>query len=162
MTVSDDPLFPKLEFAFEVRLKLKKRLSINGLPGGGDRLSVVIEEGEFEGPALRGKVIPFGGEWPHVREDGVFCFDARYHLQEEDGTIIYLQNAGFRHAPDDVMERLWSLRPGDEVAASEYYLRTSAKFETAHGKHDWLSRHVFVGVGERTEHGNRIRYYRVC
>lgn len=162
MSASDDPLFPKLEFALEVRLKLKKRLSINGLPGGGNRLAVVIEEGEFEGPTLRGKVIPCGGEWPHVREDGVFCFDARYHLQEDDGTIIYLQNSGFRHASEDVMERLWTLRPGDEVAASEYYLRSTPKFETAPGRHDWLSRHVFVGVGERTAHGNRIRYYKVC
>lgn len=157
-----EELKPELQFVLEVRLKLRKRLSIDGLPGGGDRLAVAIDEGVFEGPSLRGRVIPGGGEWPHVREDGVFCFDARYHLEEEDGTVIYLQNSGFRHATPDVMERLWALRPGDRVLPSEYYFRCTPIFETSPGRHDWLSRHVFVGVGERLEHGNRICYYKVC
>lgn len=153
---------PELEFAMQVTLRLKKpRLEVPELPGGGNRLAVVIESGCFQGPNIRGEVIPGGGEWPHVRTDGVFCFDARYHLREEDGTLIYLQNRGYRHASQEVMERLFALRPGDVVDPSEYYFRCTPTFETAQGKHDWLSRHVFIGVGERMEEGNRITYYKV-
>lgn len=152
---------PKLEFAMEIRLRLRPRLRIDPLPVGGARLSVPVGEGEFEGPRLKGRVLPGGGEFPHVREDGVFCFDARYHLEEEDGTVIYIQNRGYRHGSPEVMERLWALRPGDVVDPSEYYFRSITLFETAPGKHDWLARHVFVGVGGRNEKGNLLRYYQV-
>lgn len=155
-------IMPTLEFAMQVTLRLRKpRLEIRDLPAGGNRLAVVIESGSFEGPALRGEVLPGGGEWPHVRPDGVFSFDARYHLREADGTLIYLQNKGYRHASPEVMERLFALRPGDVVSPSEYYFRCTPTFETAPGRHDWLARHVFVGVGERMEEGNRITYYKV-
>jgi hypothetical protein len=153
---------PKFEFALEVRLRLKKpRLELTPLPVGGSRLGVQILGGEFEGPTLKGTVEPGGGEWPHVREDNVFCFDARYHLRVDDGTLIMIQNRGYRHASPEVMEKLWSLRPGEEVPQDQYYLRSQTTFEVGPGKHDWLSRYVFVGVGERTETGNRIRYYKV-
>jgi hypothetical protein len=26
---------------------------------------------------------------------------------------------------------------------------------------DWLARHVFVGIGERTDTGNRLRYFKL-
>jgi hypothetical protein len=154
---------PKLEFALQVTLRLKRpRLELKPLPVGGARLAVQIEGGEFEGPTLKGTVERGGGEWPHVREDGVFCFDARYHLRCDDGTIILIQNRGYRHSSDPaVMEKLWSLRPGEEVPQDAYYLRSQTTFEVGPGKHDWLSRYVFVGVGERTETGNRIRYFKV-
>ena len=32
-------------------------------------------------------------------------------------------------------------------------------FEVTTGKHDWLMRYVFVGVGERKSDGNLIRYF---
>ena len=41
----------------------------------------------------------------------------------------------------------------------DYYLRAQPTFETPVGKHDWLTRHVFVGVGERRPDGNPVSYY---
>jgi hypothetical protein len=152
---------PQFEFAMAVTIRLKKRLSLGPLPAGGNRLSVGIDGGSFEGPAIRGTVLSGGGEWPHVREDDVFCFDARYHLQADDGTTILLHNRGYRHATPEVMERLWALRPGDTVSPDEYYFRCTPTFEVAPGPHGWLSRHVFVGLGERFEAGNRISYFRI-
>ncbi len=32
-------------------------------------------------------------------------------------------------------------------------------FEAPIGKHDWLTRHVFIGVGERKPDGNYVKYY---
>lgn len=48
---------------------------------------------------------------------------------------------------------------GPVVDFSEYYFRTTPIFDVEQGKHDWLTRYVFIGIGERTEDGNRIRYY---
>lgn len=157
------PAPPRLEFALEVRLKLRKpRLHIDTLPQSGKRLSVSIESGTFSGPTLSGTVLTGGGEWPHVREDDVFCFDARYQLQCDDGSIILLINQGYRHADPEVQQRLWKLAPGDEVPPDAYYLRTMTKFETGPGPHEWMTKHVFVGVGERTDEGNIIRYFKLC
>jgi hypothetical protein len=154
-------LEPRLEFVFETRLKLAPRLRMENPPVGGARLSVPVLEGEFEGPRLRGKVLNHGGEFPHVRADGVFSFDARYFMQEDDGTLIYIQNRGFRHGPPDVMDRLYKLAPGDVVDPSLYYFRCTPTFETPPGKHDWLTKYVFIGAGSRDEKGNKIRYYQV-
>lgn len=152
---------PRLEFVFESRLKLAPRLRLDNPPVGGARLSVPVLEGEFEGPRLRGRVLNHGGEFAHVRSDGVFSFDARYFMQEQDGTLIYLQNRGYRHGPPDVMDRLYKLAPGDVVDPSLYYFRCTPTFEVAPGPHDWLTKYVFIGVGSRDERGNVIRYYQV-
>jgi uncharacterized protein DUF3237 len=60
-----------------------------------------------------------------------------------------------------VMTRLrkWAFEGGKAVPHGEYYLRAAPSFEVPRGKHDWLTRHVFVGVGERLPDGNRVRYY---
>ena len=153
---------PALEFAFECTLQLKPRVKLEPLPQGGSRLFVPVAGGEFSGPRLRGRALEGGGEWPHVRDDGVFCFDARYFLREDDGTVIYLQNRGYRHGPPEVMARLWRLDPDDPVGDHEYYFRCTPTFETPPGPHDWLSRSVLVGVGSRSRAGNLIRYFRVA
>ena len=49
----------------------------------------------------------------------------------------------------------------ETVPADAYYFRAITLFEVAPGPHDWLSRHVFIGVGERLETGNRVRYFKV-
>jgi len=55
--------------------------------------------------------------------------------------------------------RKWAFEGGSPVPHREYYLRASPTFEVSRGKHDWLTRHVFIGVGERLPDGNRVRYY---
>jgi Protein of unknown function (DUF3237) len=59
------------------------------------------------------------------------------------------------------MQRLrqWAFAGGAPVPHEEYYLRAQPTFETSVGKHDWLTKHVFVGVGERRSDGNCLRYF---
>ena len=56
-------------------------------------------------------------------------------------------------------ERHDAFAGGAPVAREEYYLRGNPTFEVPNGKHDWLTKHVFVGVGERRSDGNLLRYY---
>ena len=39
------------------------------------------------------------------------------------------------------------------------YMRVFPTFEVETGPHDWLMRHAIVGIGQRENDGNRIRYY---
>ena len=43
----------------------------------GTRLTAPITDGHFEGPRLRGKVLPGGGDWTLLRGDGVLELDLR-------------------------------------------------------------------------------------
>jgi hypothetical protein len=45
------------------------------------------------------------------------------------------------------------------VRPDEYYMRVSPKFDVPEGPHEWMSRHVFVGVAEKTPGSNRIHYF---
>ena len=154
---------PRFEFALEVRLRFTRVNQITQLPAGGIRSAVYVDSGEFTGPKLKGKAVPnSGGDYAFFRPDDTAVFDARYMLQEDDGTLILLNNRGFLWGrKPDVMQRLrkWAFEGGKPVPHGEYYLRAAPSFEAPRGKHDWLTRHVFVGVGERLPDGNRVRYY---
>jgi hypothetical protein len=154
---------PRLEFAMEVRLSFPQVQMIANTPAGGNRSAVYVRGGTFEGPTLRGKAVPgSGGDYAYFRPDDVAVFDARYMLEEDDGTLILLNNKGFLWGrKPDTMARLrdWAFADGQPVPHEEYYLRGNPSFETSIGKHDWLTKHVFVGVGERRTDGNRLRYY---
>lgn len=154
---------PRLEFAMAVTLKFTRVQMIPDTPSGGARSAVYVDEGVFEGPRLRGRAVPnSGGDYAYFRPDDTAVFDARYMLEEEDGTLILLHNRGFlwgRHPDTMAKLRRWAFEGGDPVPHAEYYLRAQPTFETPRGKHDWLTRHVFIGVGERRPDGNHVRYY---
>ncbi len=149
---------PQIEFAFAVQVEISPKKALGALPQGGDRYIVDILDGVFEGPNIKGRVLRGGADWAHIRPDGVFAFDARYTLQEDDGTLIYMQNRGYRWGSPEVMARM---ARREEVSSSEYYMRVAPVFEVAAGKHDWLTKYVFFGVADKIPTGNIIRYFRV-
>jgi hypothetical protein len=152
-------LEPKLEYAFSIKIKLKPKIAVGPMSKGGDRYYVEVLEGTIEGPDIKGSIIPGGGgDWAHVRPDGVLDFDARYNLVTDDGHVIYLQNRGFRWGSAEIMAKMARREPVD---ASEYYMRVAPRFEVQQGKYDWLTKHVFVGVGDKIPEGNVIHYYKV-
>ena len=154
---------PRLELVMEVRLSFPEVYTMAPLPGGGMRTAVLVKGGTFEGPLLKGRAVPgSGGDYAYFRPDDVAVMDARYLLEEDDGTLILLNNRGFLWGrKPDTMSRLrdWAFAGGAPVAHEEYYLRGNPTFEVPTGKHDWLTKHVFVGVGERRSDGNLLRYY---
>src|SRR6185436_2966635 len=99
------PTEPKLTFAFEVRATVGSPLEVGQVAQGRRRI-VPITGGTFEGPAIRGKVMNGGADWQIIRADGFTELDTRYTLETDKGQIIYVQNAGMRHAAADVMKRL--------------------------------------------------------
>lgn len=151
------PFHPQLDHAFTISLKLTKSKWLKPSTMGAERVAIYVESGEVAGPLLKGKVIPMsGGDWALFRPDGVIDFDARYMLELDDGTLVYLQNRGYRWASPEAMARQMRNEP---VPFSEYYMRVSPKFDVPQGPHDWLAKHVFVGVAEKVPNGNSIHYF---
>ena len=71
-------------------------------------------------------------------------------LRTDDGALVLMTYRGVRHATAEVNSRI---ARGEQVAASEYYLRTAPFFETSAPKYSWLNKIVAVGIGERRPGG---------
>jgi len=148
---------PSLAFAFEMRLQVGTPLELGDV-GDGRRRIIPIAGGTFEGPGIKGTILPGGADWQMVRDDGVAEIDARYTLQTDTGQLIYIRNAGVRHAPPEVMRKLLA---GEEVNPSSVYFRTVPTFETSAPELEELTRAVYVASGERHQTEVVIRVWRI-
>lgn len=135
---------PTLEFVFEETVHLGPAVTPADTARGG-RAIIPILGGHFEGPGIKGEIVPGGWDWQLVRADGCREVKADYFLKTDDGVIINVLNTGV-------------ICPGQPV-------RTQPIFEAPRGKYEWLSQNSFLGTLERAEGSTvpaiRIRFYRV-
>jgi hypothetical protein len=148
---------PRLVFAFQARVELGTVMELGQVPRGRRRI-IPIVGGSFEGPGLKGKVLNNGADWQIVRSDGFADLDTRYALETDKGQIIYVQNAGMRHAAPEILAKLAA---GEIVDPNLVYFRTVPTFETSAPELQWLTRSVFVGVGERYPTHVMIKFWRL-
>jgi Protein of unknown function (DUF3237) len=148
---------PQLELIFEAKVTLDSAKEL-GFTTYGKRRIIPITGGTFEGPNIRGTVLAGGADWQTLRTDGTADLDTRYTLKTDDGTLIYIQNKGIRHAKPDVLARM---AKGEKVNPSEYYMRTAATFEVAEGKYTWLTKCIVISVGARLSDHVLLRFYKV-
>jgi hypothetical protein len=131
------------------------KLAVSGLQPIGDtpignRRIGLVAGGTFEGPKLRGIVLPGGADWIIGRPDGVTMLDVRIVLQTDDGAAIGLTYRGLRHGPAEVMAKVNS---GQFADPSLYYFRIVATFETAAPQYAWLNGVFGIGTGSRPPEG---------
>lgn len=154
-----EPAPLRSEFAFEVRLEFGERLRLGPLPQGGACGYAPITGGSVSGPLLQGRVVPHsGGDWPMIWADGTFEFDARYVIEAQDGTFLYVQNRGFAHASPEVQARI---QAGLPVDPAQNYFRTTPTFKAPAGPHAWLGRTVFVVSGEKHPQHSVFAFHRI-
>ncbi len=124
---------------------LKGRLYAPWLDAGagpyGTRYIYNAADGSFEGPRLKGRFLPGGGDWPLADASGTMRLDIRLALETDDGATIYFENRG-----------VWRHRPEDEVAAgaNPMYIVSTPRFETGDERYRWLHDHVYVAQGDVT------------
>jgi len=116
----------------------------------GTRVIAAIAGGTFEGPRLRGKVLPGGGDWTLLRPDGVLELDLRITLETDDGALIGMSSFGLRHGPAEVLA---ALSRGEPVDPSKYYFRTAPRFETSAPQYAFLNRVIAIASGDRRAGG---------
>jgi hypothetical protein len=161
MTKGPDDMEPPLplrsEFLFTLTGSVGSPIEVGVMPQGQRRI-VPIEGGAFEGPRLRGRVLPNGADWMSIRPDQVLAIDCRAALETHDGALIYMHYSGFRHGPPKIME---ALDRGESVDPSKYYFRISPTFETGRDEYSWLNRILAVGIGRREPSGPIYDIYEI-
>ena len=145
------------EFLFEMQIEVEPPIDAGVTPYGHRRIAV-MSGGHFEGPKMRGKVLPGGGDWLLFRPDGVVQLDVRAHLRTDDGAILCISYRGHRHGPQAVLDRL---NAGQPVDPSEYYFRATPYFETSAEKYLWMNRMCFVATAHRLPVGPVFRIFTV-
>lgn len=155
--MSHHPSVPQLEFLFRTKVQVAGPIVIGRLPEGERRI-IPITGGSFEGPGIKGEVVPGGADWQLVSEDGTARLEARYSLRTDDGALIYVRNTGLRHGLPEILE---AIRRGEAVDPDRYYFRSSPVFETAAPHYEYLNRMVSIGSGMRLANQVIIDFYLV-
>lgn len=120
---------PRTEFVYEAAVDIAPTLSLGDSPLG-ERRMVPITGGSFQGPRIRGKILPGGADRQLVRKDGVRQLDALYEMQAEDGAIITVRNRVLI----------------DDPAGGPRYAFSTLEITAPEGPHAWLNRAVYVGT----------------
>lgn len=139
----------KTELLFQITLDVLRISDLGNTPFGHRRI-IEIAGGSFEGPKMRGRAMPGGGDWLLIRPDGGVQMDVRLTLETDDEHLIYMSYRGIRHGPEEVIARL---NAGEEVDPSEYYFRAAPFFETSSETYGWLNRIICVATGHRKPSG---------
>jgi hypothetical protein len=149
---------PEIKTAFLFALALEVEvLNLGETPYGSRRVGR-FGIGAFEGPKLKGTVLPGGACWMLMRRDGVLEIEARITLETDDMHQIYMTWKGFRHGPKEVIDRL---NHGEAVDPETYYFRATPYFETSSEEYAWLNRICAVATGVRTASGRAFRVFQV-
>jgi Protein of unknown function (DUF3237) len=148
---------PILEHIARVVVQLQPAVSLGQSPWGERRLVPIIG-GHFDGPRMRGVIVPGGADWQVVHGNGMISIDTRYALRTHDHALIYIATRGVRSGSPDVLARLGR---GEPVDPTEYYFRVVATFETGAPAYYWLNEGVFVASAVRQVDAVVYDLYRV-
>lgn len=125
---------PQLEYVCELKVTCDAAFSV-GQTAHGERVVIPITGGTFEGPRMRGTILPGGADYQLVdNKRGRTELEAIYCIRTDDGVNIHIRNCGILHNLDG------------------FYFRTAPKFEAPQNSpYDWLNNGIFVcapGFGE--------------
>lgn len=134
---------------FSLKAEVTQVQVIGATPNGFRRIGVVTG-GTFDGPRLRGKVLPGGADWQVLHADGSALLDVRIALETDDGAVIGMTYRGVRHGPPELLAKVNAF---EHVDPSLIYFRIAASFEASHPKYAWLNYVVAVGTGDRPPEG---------
>jgi hypothetical protein len=133
------PFMPEIKTEFLFTIDLDFEISVLGETPYGIRRIARLNVGSFDGPKLKGTVLPGGGAWTLVRRDGVLDIEVR-------------------DVPKDVMERLHR----NETADSEtYYFGATPYFETSSEKYGWLNCICAIATGSVAANARTIDVFQV-
>ncbi|MSP67074.1 MAG: DUF3237 domain-containing protein [Alphaproteobacteria bacterium] len=145
------------ELLFTITLQAGTPMRYGATPIG-ERIVVPVAGGHFQGPKLKGRIMPGGGDWLIHRPDGCTELNVRMPLQTDDGADISMTYRGYRFGPADVLERHWR---GEVIERGQYYFRIASFFETAAPEYAWLNTIIAIGVGERRADGPGYDVYQI-
>ncbi|KAI6814928.1 hypothetical protein KC367_g5899 [Hortaea werneckii] len=149
------PPVPSLQFLFHLECDMEDFHRIGQGPFG-NRSTVIFKGGRFEGPRMRGTILPGGGDWEIVQDhDDVQTahLNTRYNLQTHDGAIIYIQTTGTRTGKRSVLEKLGE---DQSITPDQFRMRLNLMLETGDPRYSWVNDGVFIASSGRS--GTQVIY----
>jgi hypothetical protein len=145
----------KLEHLLNYRADLKPPVEVGKGPFG-TRSIFDVTGGIAEGPRLRGRLLPSGGDWLLLDEGGIGRLDVRGTLETDDGAHIYVQYYGVIEMNEKLLE---ALAKGGTTEYGDAYFMTQPRFETGDPRYAWLNRVVAVAEGRVLPNAVEYRVY---
>lgn len=123
----------KTEHMWDAKVTVSNMIMV-GESKHGTRRVIPISGGTFEGPKIKGVVLPGGEDWQLVRPDGDTELNARYLLKTDDGVVIQVINKVLMHTP----------KPGE---GGQPYTRSVVDLEApSDSKYDYLNHAIYIGT----------------
>ncbi len=123
----------KTEHIWDAKVKVASMIMV-GKSKYGTRRVIPITGGTFEGPKIKGEVLPGGEDWQLVRPDGDTELNARYLLKTDDGVVIQVINKVLMHTP----------KQGEQ---GQPYTRSVIDLEApVDSKYDYLNHAIYIGT----------------
>lgn len=149
---------PQLEHVCDLAVTIEPPVEV-GQTVAGLRRMIPITGGSVQGPLLNGKVLAGGADFQLILAGGTQAhLDARYVIELDDGTRVFVQNTALRVASLDNSQRIMR---GIPVNPAEIYFRCQPRLEAAGEKWAWLAESQFIGSGRRAPDGVFLSFYRV-
>jgi hypothetical protein len=141
--MSNFPEGLQLEMLFDVHIDLEPPQDLGSTPLGARRI-FIVKSGTFEGPKMRGTMLRGGGDWWLGLPNHAGELDVRATLRTDDGAMILMTYCGVLDVTPEVAARALSSQGADP---SEYYFRTTPRFETGAEQYAWLNKLICVATG---------------
>jgi hypothetical protein len=149
---------PTLEHVCDIAVTIAAPVEV-GTTVFGLRRMIPITGGSVKGPRMNGKILAGGADFQLIVGGGTQAhLDARYVIELDDGTRVFVQNAAVRVAS---LENSQKIMKGITVDPSQIYFRCQPKMEASSNHWAWLSESQFIGTGVRQPDGVFISFYRV-
>ena len=149
---------PQLEHVCDLAVTISAPIEV-GLTPAGLRRMIPITGGTVTGPRLNGKVMAGGADFQLILNGGTQAhLDARYVMELDDGSRVFVQNTALRVASLENSQRIMHGQPVDPSAV---YFRCQPKMEATAPQWAWLSESQFIGTGRRAPDGVFLSFYRV-
>ena len=150
---------PALEHVCDLAVTIDAPVEV-GSTAMGLRRMIPITGGTVTGPLMRGRIVPGGADFQLIVADGTQAhLDARYVLELDDGTRVFVQNKALRVASAEDSAKI---RRGEPVDPTRVYFRCQPSFEASTSQWSWLAEHQFIGVGLRLPDAVHLSFYKVC
>ncbi len=130
-----------------------------GQTPAGLRRMIPITGGSVTGSRVNGKVLAGGADFQLILGGGTQAhLDARYVIELDDGSRVFVQNTALRVASLENSQRIMN---GEPVNPNDIYFRCQPKLEATAPQWAWLSESQFIGTGRRAPDGVFLSFYRV-
>lgn len=139
-TEAQNPAGPETEFVMQLKVTLDAPYVVGETPHGR-RTVIPITGGTFEGPRLKGTIIPGGADWQLAKGSRTEV-EAIYSIKTDDGVYIHIRNRGIINMGKDANGN------------PSFYFKCAPQFEAPEDSpYAWLNNSLFLCAPAPSEQG---------